>query len=268
MWRGGSLLVMAAAAIWARDLAWLGAPGDTLPLALGLPLAYFLGRPWQLHRGEIPANNPLLATLGVAGYVGGWILGSLTLLAFSWSFLVLLWGHHWFVREPGRGRLIGLLLLSFPWLVIEWQSLGWVFRLSSASVAEQLFGLLQLPAQRDGTHLDVLGVPIEIEASCAGWNLLQLTLLTGVAVGAFEIRCWRSYAMLLGLLPAIAWLANLLRILLLAGIALSFGTQVAAGVIHGFTGLVVLAAVLAAVKGLCGLLEPPRQAISKIVKAT
>ncbi|MEI6604583.1 MAG: archaeosortase/exosortase family protein [Verrucomicrobiota bacterium] len=256
-WLTGGGLALAAVAIWARDGRWLEAPANTLPLALGLPLAYFLGRPWQPREGGTADKQVGYIVLAVVGFACGWILGSLTLLALSWSFLVLLWGYGNFARVAGRGRLVWLLLLSFPWLVIEWQSVGWAMRLSSACVAEQLFGLLQMPVQRDGTHIGILGVPIEIEASCAGWNLLQLTLLTGVACGAYEIRSSSRFAFLLALLPALAWLANLLRILILAGIALSFDSQVAAGVLHGLTGLLILAAVLAMTKALCYFLAAP-----------
>ena len=256
-WLTGGGLAVAACAIWARDWRWMETPADTLPLALGLPLAYVLGRPWRPSEGAAAGGRPWLAALGAAGFGCGWIIDSLTLLAVSWSLLVLLWAHQQFAKVTGRGRLAWLLLLSFPWLVIEWQPVGWALRLSSACVAEQLFGLLQLPTQREGTHLGILGVPIEIEASCAGWNLLQLTLLTGVACGAYEIRDSRRFALLLALLPALAWLANLLRILILAGIALSFDAQVAAGVVHGLTGLLILGAVLAMTKALCHFLAAP-----------
>ena len=257
IWLTGGGLALAAGAIWARDWRWLAAPADTLPLACGLPLAYFLGRPWHAPESAIAAHRPVWVGLAAAGFACGWIIDSLTLLALSWSVLALLWAHQGFAREPGRGRLGWLLLLSFPWLVIEWQSIGWAFRLSSAWVAGHLFGLLQMPTQQDGTHLEVMGVPIEIEAACAGWNLLQLTLFTGVAWGAYEIRSSRRFALLLCLLPALAWLANLLRIVMLAGIALSFDVQLARGSLHGLTGLAILVGVLAMTKGLCYCLASP-----------
>jgi exosortase/archaeosortase family protein len=235
----------------------MATPADTLPLALGLPLAVYLGRPWQPRNETFPGHWRSLAALGWAGFASGWILDSLTMLALSWTFLAMCWAHWNFAAAPRRIRLAWLLLLSFPWLVIEWQTIGWGMRLSSATVAEQLFGLLQLPTRRDGTSLAVLGVPIEIEASCAGWNLLQLTLFTGVAYGTYEIRSTRRYALLLCLLPIVAWLANLLRVLILAGLALSFDVQFASGVIHGLTGLAILGAVLAMTQKLCVWLDAP-----------
>ena len=241
IWLSGGALALAAVAIWLRDWRWVETVSDTLPLALGLPLAYFLGRPWQRREVGTTERRPRLIALGVVGFACGWIIESLTLLAMSWSLLALLWGQESFVRVAGRERLACLLLLSFPWLVIEWQTFGWALRLSSACVAEQIFALLQLPTQRDGTHL----------------NLLQLTVLTGVAYGAYEIRSSRRFAMLLALLPVLAWLANLLRILILAGIALSFDAQVASGVLHGLTGLIILAAVLGMTKTLCHFLAAP-----------
>jgi exosortase/archaeosortase family protein len=266
-WLGGLALALAAISIWARDLSWAAASADTLPLACGLPLAYLLGRPW--HPGSAPFTRfkRLLVTLGAGGFACGWILGSLSLLALSWTILGMLWAGWSFGTQPRRGRLGWLLLLSFPWLVIEWQPIGWAFRLSSATVAEQVFGLLRMPTLREGTRLEVMGVPITIDAACAGWNLLQLTLLAGIAFGTHEIRPTRRFALLLCLLPGIAWVANLLRILTLAGIALSFDVQVASGGIHGLTGLVVLGAVLAMTKGLCLLLDPPPAATSRILNA-
>ncbi len=262
---GGLLLALSAVAIWLRDRSWMMAPADTLPLALGLPLTYFLGCPWHIAENPARRSLRLLAAGGGIALTVGWVIGSLTLLAVSWTLLAMLWAHWSFASQARRIRLVWLLLLSFPWLVVDWPAIGWAFRLSSASVAEQVFNLMQLPAQRAGTHLEIMGVPVEIEASCAGWNLLQLALLAGVAFGTYEIRSACRFTLLLCLIPLIAWLANLLRILILSGIALASDTQVASGAIHGLTGLIVLGAVLAMTKGLCRLLDPPPPSSSRIV---
>lgn len=265
---GGGGLALAALAIWARDRRWLDTPADTLPLALGLPLAWFLGHPWIPRAEPLPGSPARYAAIGGAALALGWILGSLTVLTLSWTLLAMIWAHWSFTSQPRRGRLAWLLVCAFPWLVIDWPAIGWAFRLSSAAVAEQLFNFLQLPTQRDGTRIVIMGVPVEIEAACAGWNLLQLTLLAGVAFGTCEIRPLRRFALLLGLLPAISWLANLLRILILAGLALGCDAPVASGALHGLTGLAVLAAVLAMTKGLCVLLDPPPPTTSRTIQAS
>jgi len=265
LWISGIGLLLAAVAIWVRDRQWLAAPEDSLPLAFGLPLAFLLGRPWVPTAGPFPKKAQLLAIAGAAVFAIGWFVGSITVLALGWTLLCFLWAFHGFAPQPRRGRLAWLALFSFPWLVIEWQSIGWAFRLSSAAVAELFFRLVEIPATREGTHLNVMGVPIEIEAACAGWNLLQLTLLAGIALGAYEIRPTRRFVLLLCLLPGIVWIANLLRILILSGIALSFDTQTAGGAVHGLTGLAVLGAVLAMTKGLSILLAPAPVVSSKIV---
>ena len=261
-------LMLAAVAIWARDSRWLDAPADSLPLVLGLPLAWFLGHPWQLRTEPLPGFPARHAAIGAAALAVGWLLGSLTLLALSWTWLAMMWAHWSFASQPRRARLAWLLAFSFPWLVIEWPAIGWAFRLSSAAVAEQIFNLLQLPTQREGTRIIIMSVPVEIEAACAGWNLLQLTLLAGVAFGTYEIRPLRRFALLLCLLPAISWLANLLRILILSAIALACDAPIATGPIHGLTGLVVLAAVLAMTKCLCVLLDPPPPTTSRMIQAS
>ncbi len=216
-----------------------------------------LGRPWLPVEKTSPMSSALKGWFGL-GFVLfgiGWLLPNITLLACGWSLLAFVWAERSFRAQASRSRLVWLLLLSFPWLILEWQSIGWAFRLSSAAVCEVIFNLLQMPVTREGVYLNVMGIPIEIEAACAGWNLLQLSLLTGVAFGSHEIRSTRRFAMLLGALPAIAWLANFLRILLISAVALSSDAEVATGPIHGLTGLAVLGAVLGMTKILCGMID-------------
>ncbi|NQX02064.1 hypothetical protein HQ447_15510 [bacterium] len=49
-----------------------------------------------------------------------------------------------------------------------------------------------------------MGVPNEIEAACAGWNLLQLTLLTGLAVFASVLALTKAFCRWLDPPPAVA----------------------------------------------------------------
>jgi exosortase/archaeosortase family protein len=254
---GGLALAIAAVMIWLRDFRWWENAVDTLPLAFGLPLAWHFGRPWKISEVVLTKRGKVLSIAGAIVFAAGWIGGNCTLLSFAWTLMAAVWAYRAFEPRARRGRLVWLLLFSFPWLVLDWQIIGWWFRISSAAVTELIFHHMQMPVIREGTSIAVLGVPVEIEAACAGWNLLQLTLLAGVAMGTSELRSGGRFAVLLAALPVIAWLANLLRILVLTGIALSYGTGIAKGAVHGLTGLAILAVVLVMTKLLCYWMDSP-----------
>ena len=253
-WLFGALLLLSAVAVWMRDLKWTTSMADTLPLALGIPATILLGMPWK-PGGGLTTQEKILGGFSLVVFLIGWTAGSVTALSLAWTGLAYTWMAHHFTRESDRGRLACIVLLSFPWLVLEWPQIGWWCRNSAAVIGEQVFHALALPVQREGTSMVILGVPVEIEAACAGWNLLQLTLLTGVASGAYEIRSGRRFLWLLLILPIIAWFANVVRIIILSAIALSCGTEIASGTLHGMMGLVILLLVIFMTKGICYLLD-------------
>lgn len=261
-------LVGAAVLVWLQDLTWTANMADTLPLAAGIPLAWWLGGPWKPREAlDWKIRNRAIAA-GLVGFLCGWLLSSLTLLAISWTLCAGCLIGVIYQPRLGRTRLACLLLLSFPWIALEWPQTGWWFRLSSAWAAEHFFHLLAMPVVREGTHLNVMGVPIDIEPGCAGWNLLQLTLLTGVTLGSHELPSSGRFKVLFCLLPVLSWGANLFRILLLSGLALSFDVDVASGALHGMTGLGVIALVVVMTKILCFWLAPPLRSQSTIVSAS
>ncbi len=250
-------MIVAAALIWFRDRSWLPDAADSLPLVAGFPLAWWLGSPWVV-RAEPDSGGKrwLLAAAGFA-FGAGWMISSITLLSIAWTALAWCWAVAFHQPDDRRWRVAGLVVLAFPWVTLEWQQVGWWFRLSSAAAGEFFFQMLQMPVLREGTRLSVMGVPVQVDAACAGWNLMQLTLLAGLVLGVREIGSHRRFLGFLLLLPALSWVANFIRILVLTGIALSFDIAIADGAIHGITGLVVIVAVIAMTRLLCLLLEPP-----------
>lgn len=249
-WATGSFLGLAAVAIWCRDLSWLPETADTLPLALGLGAAASLGKPWIPAPTFRPPPSWLVAVAWL-GFAIGWLSHSLTLLTVSFTALFHCWQRAVFLPQSHRSRILLLVLLSFPWLVLDWPSIGWHFRISAASTAEVLFNAIGLPTMREGTRFVVMGLPIDVKPSCAGWNLLQLSLLAGVALGILELPHHRRFWLLVSLLPAFAWFANLLRILALSVIGLTFDANLASGTLHSITGLTTLALVLLFIRTFC-----------------
>lgn len=253
-------LLTCAVLVWWRDTTWVVSAADTLPLAAGIPLAIWLGAPWRSwpasHKPQLPNAWLVLVLFAL---VVGWILPSITLLSAAWTALAGYWIVRW--RKPGAD-LLGLLLVllfSFPWLVMEWSQIGWWFRLSAAASTEGFFHLLQIPVLRCGTELLVLGETIRIEPACAGWNLLQLTLLAGIVIGLHELHQRRRFLWFLAFLPILAWFANFLRIAALSALCLSFGVATAEGIWHGLTGMLVIASVIGMAKLLCLVIEPRGQ---------
>lgn len=250
-------LLVGAGLVWSRDTSWIGKSADMLPLAAGFQLAAWLGAPWSLTKDplKIPPSVawPILAGLV---FLAAWILPSLTLLALSWTAMAAYWMRRWCRPSADITGLLLILVLSFPWMVIEWPQIGWWFRLSAAASVEGFFHLLQMPVQRQGTDLLVLGESIHIEQACAGWNMLQLTLLAGAAIGVHDISRRSRFLLFLLLLPALAWMANFLRILVLSALSLTYGLETAEGAWHGVTGLLVIVAVIGMAKLLCLALDP------------
>jgi exosortase/archaeosortase family protein len=262
-------LLAAAAGVWYRDHAWLAEAADTLPLAAGIPLALWLGRPWT-PASHSPAGKQVPRVLlfsGLVAFLLGWILPSISLLALAWTLLAWCWTRHWLRPRRGSFGIFLILLLSFPWLPLEWPAIGWWFRLSAAAACEQFFHLLAIPVERQGTDLRVMGSSIHIEAACAGWNLLQLTLMAGTAIATFELSRQRRLVWFLLALPFLAWAANFLRVLALTALSLSFDVATAEGTLHGLTGLLVLAAVLLLAKATCLILESSPASPRIIVKS-
>lgn len=260
----GALLFLAGLAVWIRDLRWLAMMSDTLPLALGIPLIAMVGGPWTL--ASVPSRlRPLWLVVALGGWGIGWMTESMTLLATGWAGLFWCWMRRHFVCEPRSARLILIAWMSFPWLVLDWPGVGWWFRLSAAKLVAAAFSLLALPVRQVGTSLEILGMPVEIQAACAGWNLLQLCVLTGLAGGIMELEDRRRFSVFLFLLPFIAWMANAARILMLSVIGLTWDSGVAGGEAHAPTAILVLLSVLALTRGSCLLLQTRRTTRSTLV---
>lgn len=250
-----ALLFVGALLVWFRDTSWRESILDTLPLAIGIPLTIWIGGPWKvrdIRAEEVDSRWPKVA-IGV-GFVIGWLMPSITLLALSWSLAAVMAMNAHYETRINRWGLWMLLLLSFPWLVMEWPGLGWWFRMSAAWATEQFFAIMQMPVTRHGTELVVLGEVIRIEPGCAGWNLLQLTLLTGLALGLHDIRAKQKFLTFVAFMPILAWTANFLRIVLLTALCLTYGAKTANGVWHGLTGLFVLLMTLVIAKLLANFL--------------
>jgi exosortase/archaeosortase family protein len=248
LWLAGLLLL--GGFIWWRDRAWLAAPDDALPLLAAIPLFVWLGAPWRFVEGAFRLQGRWLAVAGVllaAGLVTSLnVLLALALTAGLWSWLAVRLAPE---EQPRIVRLLPLVALAFPWLTLDLPSLGWGYRLTAAWTAEHVFQWLDLSVQREGTQLLVQQMPFDVSPACSGIKALQAMLVGGMAVCFMQIRRPAAYWSGLACLPLLAWLVNVLRVLLVVASGLTFGAEFAAGWFHPVSGWLVIVLVFGALWG-------------------
>ena len=235
------LLVIFGAFIWLRDTSWMTASAEVVPILAAFPLFVWLGAPWNLSGSDFSIQLPSIV-IATACLMFGIAFDTTFLLAVAWT--ATMWG--WLSprlnaeRRACVLRLLILPIMSFPWLMLEGDQVGWWFRLSAAWVTEQASHALGLNVNREGTHLVVLGLPIVVDASCSGLKVLQAMLIAGSAVAFIQLGQTRHYWWFLVLLILAAWIANTMRVMVLSAAALTFGQDFAAGWFHTWGGWSVL----------------------------
>ncbi len=238
-------LLAAAIWIWIRDLAWLSAYEETVPILAAVPLFVWLGAPWRFRAGPWTlARRPLCV---VAVLTGAGVLLDLTiLLAAAWTLLLWCWIQK---RALGNLRLLNRLAilpaLAFPWVSLDLAPVGWWFRLSAAWVADHAYIMSGFSVVREGTNLLVNGIPIEVAAPCSGMNSLQAILMGGLVLTWIEFGKSRSYWWMVASLPVLAWVANTVRVCSIIAMAVGFGPDAARGTWHQIGGWAAVLAVIA-----------------------
>ncbi|MEW6305196.1 MAG: archaeosortase/exosortase family protein [Verrucomicrobiota bacterium] len=238
------LLAFLGLYIWVRDLSWLDNAHDTWPILAGIPLFLGLTRPWSFARLETPPPVSQHVAVGVAFFLAGVLLDLAFLLALAWTCLLWAWiaaripaGQ---ARQATAKKLLALPLLSFPWIAADLHSLGWIFRLTGAAAAEQFFALLHFDVLRQGTHLWVGGDAISVDAACSGLNGLQAIFIAGTTLAYLKLKDSRRYWWSFPILFGAAWLANTLRIVMLALFSVQTDWNISNGLVHALAGWLAL----------------------------
>lgn len=252
-------LVLLAVFIWFRDTAWMTSSDDTLPIIVALPLFVWLNT-WQWKSTPAHYSTSLLA-IGICVFVSGIGLNITLLLTIGWVVLLSVWLTARLEDEvlPSYYKLLALPILAFPWISLDLSQLGWWFRLSGAWITEEVFALTTLPVVREGTLLNINGIPISIEVACAGLNTLQSMLISGTIVAYLLLANTARYWLAFPILIFLAWVANTIRILVICLLALIVSPEFVMGPFHtwGAWGVLML------MFGLCWVtlsaLEPKEQ---------
>ncbi len=240
-WSWLGFLALGAVAVWIRDSRWTSEASDVLPAIAGFPLMLWLGAPWRFAPVPFRLHGPALAVAAVAALLGS-ALHLTFFFALGWTAALWAWLRPRLPPQDHRriARLLVLPLAAFPWIALDLQPLGWWFRLTGAHATEILFATLGFEVSREGTHLLVQHMPIEVSAACAGMNALQSVLIAGAFFAYLLLGKTNAYAWNLLLLVPLAWLANTARIIAITAAALTWGRDFAMGMFHTWGGLLVL----------------------------
>lgn len=251
------LLSLLAIFIWVRDLSWASSSDDTLPIIIALPLFIWLGAPWKWRSGEIHYSIRQPA-VGIFVFVLGIGLNLTLLLTAGWVILLNAWLSERLQKESLQNfhKLLILPIMAFPWISLDLNQIGWWFRLSGAWVTEQFFKLIGLSVAREGTLLNIDGLPISIEAACAGLNTLQAMLISGSVIAYILLKDSNRYWLSLPLLIVMSWIANTFRIIVICVIALIAGADFVMGSFHVWSGWGVITLMFFLCWGVFSLMEP------------
>ena len=216
-------------------------------LALGL-LGQGLKREWSSITDGVSFNTTTagrsgfiaLLTLGVCMFAIGRSqtmpaleLGALSPILAAW----LLTTHGWVVLRRQWFALV-LIILSAPLPAVLVDSVTQPMKLGASVAADHLLHALNYPVAREGVTLTVGPYRLLVADACAG--LKSLFVLE--TLGLIYVRLmahpshWRNIILMLACAP-LAFIANTLRIVLLALLTYHGGDELAQGWLHSFSGL-------------------------------
>ncbi|STR45524.1 exosortase B [Iodobacter fluviatilis] len=184
-------------------------------------LSYILGRSQEIWLFEVGAFIPMLSGLILL------IAGSAALKKyfFAISFIVFL--------IPLPGVVVDALTSGLKSQVSHW--------------AEVLLYAANYPVARSGVMLVVGQYQLLVADACSGMNSLFSLFALGllyIHIGGYGFS-WRGIFLFLCVVP-IAFIANVIRVMILILVTYHFGDAAGQGFIHGFAGMVVFAVALIA----------------------
>lgn len=197
----------------------------------------------ELKRAAGRGSNWGLALVlaGLLQYFVAWV-GSEYFLQGT-SMIVVLLGSVIYLRG---GRVGGILLVPVLYLIfmiplpaIIWNQLAFPLALLASKAAAGVIQLLGWSILREGNILTLPNITLQVADACSGLRSLT-TLLALSALLAFisSLRTWKKWVLFLVAVPA-ALFCNVFRLIATAFLANCFGSQMAEGFIHEFSGLVV-----------------------------
>ena len=186
-------------------------------------------------------NGFILIILGLLFFLLGELSGEyLTLYLSFWLILVgLCWLHLGWQKLKHIGFALFFMLTMFPLPYFLNTKLMLTLRLISSQLGVYIIQLAGLPVNREGNIIDLGFIQLQVVEACSGLHsLISLLVLCLLIVYFFKAHIWKRIFLLLSSIP-LAIFTNSMRIAMTAILYKYFGSVVAQGFFHGFSGLAI-----------------------------
>ena len=241
---GPIILAIIAWLIWDKRQVLLAAPIRTAPvsglslLVIGL-LFYVVGRSQEITIFEVGALAPMLA--GVLLAMRGWLA-----LRACW-FTILFTAY----LVPLPGFFVDAMTLPLKQAVSE-------------LAAEALYAS-GYPVAQDGIILIVGQYHLLVADACSGLNsMFSLSAVGLLYLYLMQRNSWLHNVLILASLLPIAFLANIVRVIILVLVTYHFGDAAGQGFVHGFSGLMmfmIALIIIIALDTILAMIFKPRKSV-------
>ncbi len=161
------------------------------------------------------------------------------------SLIVVLLGVVLFLLGSAYFRLLSLPILYLVFMVplpaIIWNKISFPLQLFGSYLTEQVVRLLGIPIFREGNVLHLAETTLEVVTACSGLrSLITMFALSSLLVWMSSMSTGRKWLLFLSAAPT-AIIANIIRLTTTSILAEHYGSEVAQGFLHDFSGLFTFA---------------------------
>lgn len=159
------------------------------------------------------------------------------------SLIIVLLGIVLFLLGAGYCRKLALpvlyLIFMIPLPSILWNKIAFPMQLFGSYLTEQIIYAIGIPVYREGNVLHLAETTLEVVAACSGLRSLVTMFALGGAFAFFSALSPLKKTILFFSAAPIAIFANIVRLTSTAILASRYGSEVAHGFLHDFSGILI-----------------------------
>lgn len=175
------------------------------------------------------------------------------------SLIVVLLGVVHFLCGPAYLKKLAIpilyLIFMIPLPAIIWNKIAFPMQLFGSYLTEQVIYLIGIPVYREGNVLHLAETTLEVVAACSGLrSLVTMFALSGALSFLSTLSTFKKWVLFFAAAP-IAIFANIVRLTATAILASIYGSEVAQGFLHDFSGILIFVLGLSMLVGVNTLLS-------------